>query len=100
MLCGKNVKTIDSGIIPCICKSEHEGGCNPFSDNPFLLKENPASAPTLKSESREEFERDRFGTAGPIKQKEFQQCFWQGAHGRCTLEYGHFPKTPHKEDKE
>jgi len=26
------------------------------------------------------------------------QCFWQGALGRCTLRYGHFPAVPHSED--
>ena len=26
-----------------------------------------------------------------------QQCFWQGAHGRCILRFGHFPQVGHQE---
>lgn len=25
------------------------------------------------------------------------QCLWQGPTGRCVLEQGHFPDTPHQE---
>jgi hypothetical protein len=60
------------------------------------------NAIVVQGESRREFERDRFGTAGPI-QKDYEmregdfQCPWQGLTGRCVLRVGHFPEVAHKE---
>jgi hypothetical protein len=36
-LCGKIVKTYDNSRWPCLRPQGHEGGCNPFSDNPPLI---------------------------------------------------------------
>lgn len=119
MLCGKPIKTIES-LKPCICNAGHLGGCNPFSNNPNIPPDAPVTMKQAKEaiiEARATFktcancaatrmctlagacadlipERMERSESGEVK----LQCFWQGAHGRCVLEFGHFPSTPHKED--
>lgn len=64
-----------------------------------LKKPRKKSAMTEKLNAVEQAVKAAFDkpTLEPSQPKKMQ-CLWQGAHGRCVLDQGHFPATPHKED--
>lgn len=94
-LCGKIVKTIEPALRPCLCENGHEGGCNPFSSNPFIPKTQPPK--TTERETPHESVEKKF-IDWTLREGE-PQCLWQGASGRCVLRLGHFPAVAHSEGK-
>jgi hypothetical protein len=90
MICGKLIRTFENSNQPCLCEKDHEGGCNPFSANPYIPLDKSMATPRVIME--------KIIQNIAKEEKVSLRCLWQGANGRCVKPLGHFPATDHKED--
>ncbi len=50
MLCGVEIRCVDNSRRPCLRERDHDGGHNPFSDNPPMEVLNGKASAGLSSE--------------------------------------------------